>query len=165
MKIWMSWENEAISEAEQEHQKQWFEKAVAVTMEEEGVNLPVEISITVTTAEEVHRINQEFRGIDRTTDVLSFPMIEYTSENFLDDIENGEWNPDTECVVLGDVILNYEQAVRQAEEYGHSTDREMVFLVIHSLLHLLGYDHMVEEEEALMRERQRHIMEVLNLPR
>ena len=96
---------------------------------------------------------------------MSFPMIEYVSEDFLEDIENGEWNPDTECIVLGDVILNYEQAVMQAEEYGHSTDREMVFLVIHSLLHLLGYDHMEEDEEKCMRERQRHILELLHLSR
>lgn len=150
---------------EQTRLQKLFESAAAVTMEQERIPFPVEISMTVTTAEEVHRINREFRGQDRTTDVLSFPMVEYETEDHVSELEHGEWNPDTGCVVLGDVILNYEQAVSQAAEYGHTTDRELVFLVIHSLLHLLGYDHMEPEEETVMREHQRRILNQLHILR
>ena len=143
-----------------------LEKVLETGLSMEGVTAPVEISLTITDAEEVHRINQEFRGIDRTTDVLSFPMIEYDPEEELNrQIENGEWNPDTKCVILGDIILNYEQAVAQAREYGHSVERELAFLTIHSLLHLLGYDHMTEPEDVEMRAHQSRVLDVLHITR
>ena len=162
MKCWFNWEIEA---EEQEKIEALLEKVLAKGLEMEKITVPVEISITITTAEEVHRLNLEYRGIDRTTDVLSFPMVEFDSDDINACIEQSEWDPDEECAVLGDIILNYGQALVQAEEYGHSMERELAFLTIHSLLHLLGYDHIQEEEEQVMRAHQEQVLEALAITR
>ena len=163
MKLWIDfavdvWDRQAIEDL--------LTRVLETGLSMEGITEPVEISLTITDAEEVHQINREYRCIDRTTDVLSFPMIEYVpDEDINQQISKAEWNPDTKCVILGDIILNYDQALSQAEEYGHSPERELSFLNIHSLLHLLGYDHMEEEEEAVMRAHQNRVLEALNITR
>ena len=172
MKLWLEWEVEVPQKAETED---LITKVLTCGLEEEGVTVPVEISVTITSAEAVHEINREYRGIDRTTDVLSFPMVEFQGLGYApgrmsaevrnEIIASSDQNPDTDCFLLGDIILNYEQAGIQAEEYGHSLQREIAFLTIHSLLHLLGYDHMEEEDESLMREHQNAVLNKLQITR
>ena len=122
-----------------------------------------EISILLVDNEEIHQLNKLHRGIDRPTDVLSFPMFEYDEDGEIDmdecDFgENGE-------ILLGDIVISLERAKEQAEEYGHSFEREVGFLTAHSLLHLLGYDHMEKDEETEMFELQEEILKICELPR
>ncbi len=115
-----------------------------------------EVSITLTNNQYIHKLNLEYRKIDRPTDVLSFAL----NESEEPDVEGG---PDMN--VLGDIIISVERAEEQAAEYGHSLKREMAFLTVHGMLHLLGYDHMEEEERKEMEEEQRYVMDKLGIPR
>ncbi len=118
---------------------------------------PAEISVTFVDDERIHSLNKEFRGIDRSTDVLSFPLG-----------ENGVYdrNLDTGACLLGDIVISVETAIRQAESYGHSLQREVGFLTVHSMLHLLGYDHVNGGmEEVRMREKEEHVLTELGLKR
>ncbi len=115
-----------------------------------------EVSITLTNNQYIHKLNLEYRKIDRPTDVLSFAL----NESEEPDVEGG---PDVN--VLGDIIISVERAEEQAAEYGHSLKREMAFLTVHGMLHLLGYDHMEEEERKEMEEEQRYVMDKLGIPR
>ena len=128
-------------------------RAVEATLAYEGIYNDVEVSITFADDESIHSLNLEYRGIDRPTDVLSFPLEE--------DIKNSRVRGP---IMLGDIVISLERAVAQAEEYGHSFQRETAFLCIHSMLHLLGYDHELgEAEDADMRRRQREIIESIGL--
>ncbi len=123
----------------------------------------VEVSVMLVDNEEIHTLNKLHRGIDRATDVLSFPLLEYDEdgnvmEEFLDVNEKGE-------VLLGDIVISLERAAEQAEEYGHSMEREVGFLTVHSMLHLLGYDHMTPEEEEVMFGYQNEILNQMGLTR
>lgn len=132
-------------------------KAVAA-----GKSLPdgLDVNVLITGAEEIRKINSENRGIDKATDVLSFPYYEYETPGvFEGEIFEGEEN------ILGDIILCAEKVVSQAREYGHSQKRELSFLVVHSMLHLLGYDHIQEAGRALMEDEQRRFMEILGISR
>lgn len=115
-----------------------------------------EISVTFVTEEEIKQLNKEFRNKDSITDVLSFPMG-----------ENGEYdlNPENNCFILGDVVICVKRALEQSLEYGHSLTREITFLCVHSVLHLLGYDHIKEEDAAVMRPKEKAIMEILKISR
>ena len=114
-----------------------------------------EVSLLVTDAEEVHRLNLEFRGIDSTTDVLSFPGLDFEeAAGFEESIDESCINPDNDCVMLGDIVINAQKVKEQAAEYGHSELREFAFLTAHSMLHLCGYDHMTPEEAEVMEKRQ-----------
>ena len=104
--------------------------------------------------EEIKSLNAEYRNVDSVTDVLSFPQF-----------EDKEQMPSEGELCLGDVVICVERAQQQAEEYGHSFEREMVYLLVHSLLHLLGYDHMDDDEKAIMREKEEHVMEHVDLRR
>lgn len=126
-----------------------------------------EVNVVVTNAEEIHQINKEYREIDRPTDVLSFPMIEYdTPGNFsvIDEDILDFFNPETGEVLLGDIVLSCDAIVSQAKEYGHSQLREMSFLVVHSMLHLFGYDHM-DESDKTMENLQREILMWMDIKR
>lgn len=122
-----------------------------------------EINVIITDSKNIQEINNEYRNIDRPTDVLSFPM------NEVEDYKSEEnvWcvNPETEEVILGDIVINGDYVKKQAYEYGHSEKREIAFLVIHSLLHLLGYDHMTETEEKVMFGLQEEILENYGITR
>lgn len=132
-----------------------LEKAAELCVAKEGLNPKnAEISLTFVSREEIRELNNTYRGIDNHTDVLSFPLI----EDF-DDIE-----PEDEYM-LGDVVICLEQAEAQAEEYGHSQEREIVYLFVHSVCHLLGFDHMEEDEKRKMRQREEEVMTLLNLER
>ena len=125
-----------------------------------------EISLVLTDAEEVHRLNLEFRGIDRTTDVLSFPGLDFEEPSaFEESIDESCINPDNDCVMLGDIVINAQKVKEQAAEYGHGELREFAFLIAHSMLHLCGYDHMTPEEAEVMEERQEQALESLGITR
>lgn len=128
-------------------------RAIQATLEYEGVHRDAEVSLTFADDESIHRLNLEYRGIDRPTDVLSFPLE-----------EDAEEQTGGGLLVLGDIVISLERAAAQAEEYGHSYEREVAFLCIHSMLHLLGYDHeRGEAEDADMRRRQHEIIDSIGL--
>ena len=139
----------------EEDMTELMEEAAALILEDEGVRADeAEISVTFVTDEEIRELNAQFRGIDRATDVLSFPQFE--------DVQD---IPDEGPAVLGDVVISLERARAQAEEFGHSEKRETIYLFVHSILHLLGYDHMEEDEKKEMRAAEEKTMEKLGLMR
>ena len=131
-------------------------RAVETVLEHEQYNNPCEVSITYTDNQQIHELNLQYRNVDRPTDVLSFPLFDYEGESeepFFDEL----------CHNLGDIVISLERAMAQANEFGHSFEREVAFLTAHSMLHLLGYDHELSDEERDMRARQRTVMELLGL--
>jgi len=125
-----------------------------------------EVALTFTDDERIHELNREYRGIDRPTDVLSFAMQEDTDEELeiVYEVED-ESEPAPVADLLGDIIISVERAKAQSEEYGHSLEREIGFLFVHGFLHLLGYDHESEEEEAVMTAKQEAILQQAGLTR
>ena len=126
-----------------------------------------EVNLLLTMNDEIHEMNRNFREIDRATDVLSFPMVDYEQAGefeFLDDAME-YFNPETGELMLGDIVISKEKVISQAEEYGHSVEREYAFLIAHSMLHLFGYDHMEEAERIVMEEKQKEILEQLQILR
>lgn len=130
-------------------------EAGVLCVEEEGLPADkVMVSVSFVEAEEIRDLNRTYRGVDAVTDVLSFPQF--------DDLNMAE---NMEIISLGDVVICSEQALIQADEFGHSPERELVYLFVHSMFHLLGYDHMEEDEKAEMREKEELIMEKVGLVR
>lgn len=126
-----------------------------------------EVNLLLTMNEEIHEMNRNFRQIDRATDVLSFPMVDYEEAGAFDFLEEAQeyFNPESGELMLGDIVISKEKVVAQAEEYGHSVEREYAFLIAHSMLHLFGYDHMEEDERKVMEEKQKEILEHLKILR
>ena len=141
--------------------------AVETALDILGCPYEAEVSLLLTTNEEIHRMNLEFRDVDRPTDVLSFPMIDFAVPGNFDGLEEREdcFDPETGELSLGDIVISKEKVLSQAEAYGHSVLREYAFLIVHSVLHLTGYDHMEPSERSVMEEQQRRIMEALNILR
>ena len=135
----------------------------------EEVNIPYQISLLFVDNEEIRDINRETRGIDKATDVLSFPMLDYPKDKVFKEVyKETKFNEiylDGEELVLGDMVLSLERAKEQSIEYNHSFNREVCYLVVHSILHLLGYDHMEDEEKKIMRKREEEILGNLNITR
>lgn len=138
-------------------------RAILAALEGEGIDVPCIVEVCITDDGGIHQTNLEMRGVDRPTDVLSFPMFE---------LEPGEkpqadWaDPDTGKVLLGDMMLSLERTNAQAAEFGHSPEREVCYLAVHSVLHLLGYDHLDEGPmKAQMREREEAILSKLGITR
>ena len=125
------------------------------------------VNLLLTDNDSIHEINKNMRDIDRETDVLSFPCFDYSSPADFSDVENdaGIWEPETGELLLGDIVISTEKAEEQAANFGHSVLREYAFLMVHSLLHLTGFDHIEEEDRLIMEEKQREIMELLNISR
>lgn len=146
-----------------------MEKVISFALKEEEVFKECEISLVLVNNEEIRAINAETRGIDKATDVLSFPMLDYEKGKVFKDIykdcEFDEIYLDGEELVLGDIVLSLERALEQSKEYNHSFERESFYLIVHSILHLLGYDHMVEEEKVVMRKREEEILGKLDIKR
>ena len=139
-----------------------FDKAASLLCDREDLDSDIcEVSISFESEDGIRQLNAKYRGIDAVTDVLSFPMYE-SKEDLLDEIENAD---DEVSISLGDVVICVDVAKKQAEEYGHSEEREMVYLFVHSLLHLCGYDHEDEDEQAEMRVAEEEIMEEIGLVR
>ncbi len=149
---------------------------ISKTLLLEHFNYDVEVSITFVDEENIREINKEFRDIDKSTDVLSFPMIEYDSDysrisdreeelyDFINDRIDIK-NPDTDEIILGDIVLCIPVIIMQAQEYNHSILREYAFLIAHSMLHLLGYDHIEDDERIIMENKQNQILESLSITR
>lgn len=134
-----------------------IKRAVNMALDAEGVDVPCVVSVMLTDDEGIHSVNREFRNVDRPTDVLSFPMNELTPGAF--DADACERDMDTGAVLLGDMMLSVPRCAAQGEEYGHGYERELMYLTVHSMLHLLGYDHMDEGEmKRAMRAREKAIM-------
>lgn len=132
-------------------------KCIKTTLTAEGVTVPCEINVLVTDNPGIRVINKASRDIDKATDVLSFPMFPLVAGQLPDDW-SAYIDPETGMCPLGDMAISLERAIAQADEYGHSIIREIGYLTIHSMLHLLGYDHMDDgEEKALMRKREEEI--------
>ena len=132
-----------------------MEEAAGVLFEQEGVDGErAEISLTLVSLEEIRELNRDYRDVDRETDVLSFPQFECVE----DMPEFGE-------LCLGDVVICLDKVEEQAKEFGHSFERELIYLFVHSLLHLLGYDHMEEDEKQEMRQREEAVMSAIDLNR
>lgn len=128
------------------------EEYILITLQQENVLVPCEISFSLVIPEEIQELNAEYRNIDKETDVLSFPMLEFPEDEDMLTYETGI------PVMLGDIVISTTRAAEQAEEYGHSLEREICYLSVHSVLHLLGYDHMEEDEKRVMRAREKAIM-------
>ncbi|HIZ79094.1 MAG TPA: rRNA maturation RNase YbeY [Candidatus Lachnoclostridium stercorigallinarum] len=131
-------------------------------MDYEGCPYEAEVSVILTDNEAIREINRDYRQIDRPTDVLSFPMVDYEQPADFDGLEDRAedyFNPETGELMLGDIIVSVDKVEEQAEKYGHSQARELAFLVAHSMLHLFGYDHMEEEERLVMEKKQAEILE------
>lgn len=127
-----------------------------------------EVNLLLTHDSEIHEMNLQFRNIDRPTDVLSFPMIEYETPGDFSEIDEQSddlFNPETGELLLGDIVISVDKVKAQAREFGHSEKREYAFLIAHSMLHLFGYDHMTDEERLVMEEKQRIIMKKVQIQR
>lgn len=134
-----------------------IKRAAAMALDAEGVDTPCIISVMLTDDEGIHRVNREFRGVDRPTDVLSFPMNELAPGEF--DVALCERDMDSGAVLLGDMMISVPRCAAQGEEFGHGYERELMYLTVHSVLHLLGYDHVDEGEmKRQMRAREKAIM-------
>ena len=146
-----------------------LEDTIRYVLKEEEVDVPCEVSLLFVDNNEIKEINNETRGIDKETDVLSFPMLEYRKDlvfkNCYKNFEFDETFMDGDDLVLGDIVLSLEKALEQSKEFNHSFYREASYLVIHSVLHLLGYDHMEENEKRIMRAREEEILNKLNITR
>lgn len=135
-----------------------IEKIVEDSLAYEEFDEKCEISVSIVRDEEIREINKQFRNIDNPTDVLSFPQLTFEEGEMADVNENEE-------IILGDIIISLERAKAQAVEYGHSLKREISFLTAHSMLHLMGYDHMEPAEEEEMFAKQKEILEKAGIPR
>ena len=143
--------------------KAFIRKVIRTALSAEGMTLPCEINVSITDDAGIHEINREMREVDRPTDVLSFPVFDLLPGE-LPDAEDAD--PGTGLIPLGDMVLSLERIAAQAKEYGHSNRRETAYLVVHSVLHLLGYDHLDEgEEKKRMRAREEAILAELGITR
>jgi probable rRNA maturation factor len=127
-----------------------------------------QVSLLLTDNEEIHSLNLQHRQIDRPTDVLSFPMVDYETPGdfgFLEEEGSDCFDPDSGELMLGDIVISMDKVLEQAEEYGHSVKREYAFLITHSMLHLMGFDHMTPEDAAQMEQLQEEILKQLNILR
>ncbi len=157
MKLKIYFENDQEKHSIHYKLKMLIRHTILETLDYEGMENDVEVSVTFVDDEGIRELNKKFRNMDKPTDVLSFPLLDYEGESeepFFDEL----------CHNLGDIVISLERAMAQANEFGHSFEREVAFLTAHSMLHLLGYDHeLSDEDDADMRKRQNDIMERLGL--
>ena len=139
-------------------EEELIRKVIECVLKEEGIKKNLDVYVTLTNNETIRKVNAEQRNIDRATDVLSFPIFDRSE---IPDLKKEDKTED----ILGDIIVSIEKVKEQAEEYGHSFERELAYLVTHGMLHLLGYDHIIDEEKAVMRKRDEEILEILNITR
>ena len=157
MKLKIYFENDQTKHSIHYKLQMLIRRTILETLDYEGMENDVEVSVTFVDDEGIRELNKKFRNMDKPTDVLSFPLLDYEGESeepFFDEL----------CHNLGDIVISLERAMAQANEFGHSFEREVAFLTAHSMLHLLGYDHEIsEEDDADMRKRQNDIMDRLGL--
>lgn len=143
-------------------------KVMEACMDYEECPYEAEINLLFTNDEEIQQINQEYREIDKPTDVLSFPLIEYETPGDFSKLEEDVFDcfhPETGELLLGDIVISVDRAKQQAAEYGHTLEREIAFLTAHSMFHLFGYDHMEDEERILMEKKQNEVLAQLQILR
>lgn len=140
-----------------------IEATIESCVKAENLEAAYEVSVLIVDDREIRAINKEHRAIDKATDVLSFPMAEFVKGELVSD--EGDYDPEFDELMLGDIIISAETAKRQSQEYGHSFERELAFLTAHSCFHLLGYDHMDEAEEKIMIEKQEGVLGQMGLTR
>ena len=145
------------------------EEVISASLDYMNCPYEAQVNLLITNNGEIHQFNLEQRQIDRPTDVLSFPMVEYDTPGDFDILEEDEFldcfEPDSGELMLGDIVISADKVLEQAEEYGHSVKREYAFLITHSMLHLMGYDHMTEEEAKEMERLQKEILDLLHISR
>ena len=144
------------------------EEVIQAAIDAENFPFEAEISLLMVSVEEIQEINCAHRQIDAPTDVLSFPMIDYqipSDFSHLEDDSEDYFNPETGELLLGDIVISVEKVIEQAQKYGHSRERELAFLVAHSMLHLFGYDHIKESEREKMEKKQEEILKILGIER
>lgn len=148
--------------------KEAIKNAVNATADFVECPYELEVNVLLVDNEAIHEINLEQREIDRPTDVLSFPMLDYEEAgdfSFIDE-ENGEYfDPESGELVFGYIVISVDKVKEQAKEYGHSELRELTFLVVHSMLHLSGYDHIKDDERKVMEEKQKQILDKMKIYR
>lgn len=154
-------EDATLASSTNEDTNKFLENVVLATLEYEKISTPCFVSITIVDEDEIKSLNNEHRGIDSITDVLSFPVVNLTDDTT--DINAGDYVDGK--LILGDVVLCAKRAKEQSEEYGHSYERELGYLTCHSVLHLIGYDHEDEAQREVMRQKEEAVMEILNLKR
>lgn len=143
--------------------KKLYEDVCLASLDEQECPYETTVWLTLVDDETIRQINKEQRGIDKSTDVLSFPMNDYPKPGDFSMIEEDlqAFDPDSGELILGDIVISIDHVKSQAEEYGHSLEREFAFLICHSMLHLCGYDHMEEDERITMEDHQKIIMDSL----
>lgn len=164
----MAYEHQILVSSELEEDtgkiEELLQRVIPAVLDAEGVKTPCEVDVLLTDDNGIHQINLDMREVDRPTDVLSFPMFDYVPGE--PPVDDGDADPATGLTPLGDMVLSLERARAQAEEFGHSTEREMAYLAVHSILHLLGYDHMDDgPQKAQMRGREEEILTALGITR
>lgn len=140
---------------------------IAAALDFIGCPYEAEVNLLLTMNEEIREMNAQFRKIDRPTDVLSFPMVDYDRPADFSHLEDSDeyFDPESGELCLGDIVISKEKVLSQAQEYGHTILREYAFLIVHSVLHLTGYDHIEEDDRAVMEELQDQIMDKINILR
>lgn len=152
---------EYLEEKENEKYEDIIKKVVKKCFEVENlIDSLLYISITLTNPENIHKINKEYRNIDKPTDVLSFPMFE--KQEIEEKIQKKDFEFED---ILGDIVISIEQVQNQAEEYGHSFEREFAYMIVHGFYHLMGYDHMEEVDKQIMRKKEENILNSLDITR
>ena len=149
-------------------QDQIINRVILEALDYENCPYECQVQVLLTGNEEIHKLNREYRNIDRETDVLSFPAADYPVPGDFSDIEERDpmaFHPETGELILGDIVLSMDRVKQQAEEYGHSRKRELAFLLAHSMLHLMGYDHMIEKDRLMMEKKQEEILARLGYTR
>lgn len=164
MELDINWEDKSVDEKEQQELSELLEAGILETLISGGGPQDAEIGLVLVDDKTIHHLNKSYRGVDRPTDVLSFALQ-----------EKGEGEPDIHFDpsldgqegdnVLGDIVISVETAHAQAKEYGHSFAREIVYLAVHGTLHLLGYDHIADEQSSEMRQKEEQVLEKLGLSR
>ena len=140
------------------------EDVIDKALEVEEFPYEVEVSLVLTDDAAIHELNQQFREMDRSTDVLSFPMMDYPAPGDFSLLDLSATSENDE-LILGDIVISVDHVLAQAKEYGQSRKREYAFLIAHSMLHLMGYDHMTPDEATLMEEKQSYILDLLHITR
>ena len=155
------YELEYLDIEENKEYEKTIQKVIEQCFKEEHLeNSKLYISITLTTPENIHQINKEYRDVDRETDVLSFPMFE---KNEIDEkIKNNDFEHED---ILGDIVISIEKVKGQAIEYGHSFEREFAYMLVHGFYHLMGYDHIKEEDRLVMRPKEEKVLNALGIRR
>ena len=140
--------------------EQVIRKAIRTVMEDKKIPAELDVNVLLTIPSAIQAVNREMRGVDSVTDVLSFPYFEYlTPGKFTAKLDKKEEN------ILGDILICASKIKEQAKRYGHSQKRELAFLIVHSMLHLIGYDHIEPEDAALMQKEEKRFMEILQIKR